>query len=490
MTKHIVVIGGGIAGLSAALRLKHTFGEKSDVTCTVIESSARFGGKIATHREDGFVMELGPDSLLARKPAGPELIKQLGLHSEIMEMNPSAGKTYMLHQGDLVDMPQGTHMGIPTNAQTVRNTPLVSSGGKARALMDLVLPGEDYDGTDMSLGTLLRQRLGDEWVTQVCEPLMAGIYAAKIDDLSLLSTFPQIATMAKSHRSLIRAAHDMQQRMMQAPKPASPTTGRSTFITLRGGLQTLVERLYDELRDWADLRSETEVVQVDKLHGRYSVRVRSTKSPETSFEMLQADSIIVTVPTYVVSQLLSGISATAASLSAIRYASTATVVLGYAPSALDGFEGSGFLVPRSEAAQITACTWTSNKWPHTATDNRVLIRCYVGRSGQTDALSLNDEDMAAMVHETLARAIGVKERPWFHRIARWDKAMPQFEVGHQELVRHVETQLATDAPGVYLAGAGYHGIGVPDCIQSGWDAADGVIRHLHGMSDVGAGAPL
>jgi len=465
--QRVVIIGGGITGLAAAFALHSTATSKTAVACTVLERSHRFGGKIKTDYEDGLVMELGPDSILARKPAGINLIRQLGVDAEVVNMNPAAGKTYMLHDDALEEMPAGTNMGVPTSLQTLWGTSLVSPAGKVRALLDLILPRAGHPSQDESLGLLLRRRLGNEWVTQVCEPLLAGIYAAQLDDLSAQSTFPQFRAILHQYRSLIAGSGKQRAAQRATAVGATNAPGRSTFITLRNGLQTLIEQLYNQLRDWADLRTHTEVLKIESVNNHYCIHILTAAGSET----LDADTVIVTAPTYVAGQLLCSLSAKAATLGAIRYVSTATVVAGYGPGALNDLDGSGFLVPRSESTGITACTWTSNKWPHTATDNRGLIRCYVGRSGQQDALGLNDDALGKMVAMELQRIIGIKEQPWFTKVARWDKAMPQFEVGHKALVQDVEQQLELDAPGVFVAGAGYHGIGVPDCIESGQAAA-------------------
>lgn len=471
---HVVIIGGGITGLSAAYAIKQATQNDKHVTCTLLEASDRFGGKIATHREDGLVLELGPDSMLARKPAGSTLIRDLGLDSEVVSMNPQVGKTYIMHHGKLCDMPSGTNMGVPASAQAIWATPLVSFKGKSRAMLDLVLPKGTTSDDDESLGGLLKRRLGDEWVQTVCEPLMAGIYAGKLDDLSVNSTFPQFGEILRKHGSVIRGSKKQLEaaRTGALRQPAAKIHGRSAFITLKDGLQTLVEQLYYQLKDWADLRTQSEVARLERTETGYLVHLHGAE------EAISADAIVVCTQAFVAGQLLCGLSPTAATLSAIRYGSTATVILGYSGDAVEGFEGSGFLVPRSEKSGITACTWTSNKWPHTSSGGRVLIRCYVGRSGQSDALGLDDTQMAAMVHEELTRLMGIREQPWFTKVTRWDKAMPQPEVGHKSLVQAVEQSLEKDAPGIIIGGAGYHGIGVPDCIQSGKNAASKVLAFM------------
>lgn len=496
----IVIIGGGITGLSAAFALKRQADkDKRPIRCTVIEQDARLGGKIRTYREDGLVLEAGPDSILARKPAGVGLIRDLGVESEMVGTNPIAHKTYILHNGRLERLPPGTNMGIPTQIAPFATTKLLSWSGKARAALDFVLPPVAAEG-DMSLGAFLRRRVGNEVVDNIAEPLLAGIYAGSVDTLSLDATFPQFRHLERKHRSLVRGS--IAQRKNAPPTPAA-NAGRSVFVTLRGGLQTVVERLYDCLHEWATIHTETTVTAIRKRDGgtaaqgvdsgradddgaagvttigssvgAYVIETQSPHGPETFI----ADAVIVTTPAPVAAQLLTPICGTARELGEIAYVSTATVILGYAADSIEvDLDASGFVIPRKEKRHITACTWVSSKWPHTASGGRVLIRCYVGRAGQQEELRLDDADMVKLVQEDLRDILGIEARPWFTRVTRWNNAMPQYLVGHVDRVVHVEAELSRETPGLFIAGAGYHGVGVPDCIADGSEAAQKVLRFL------------
>lgn len=468
--KHVVVIGGGITGLSAAFALKQCADvDKLPIRCTVLEQDHRLGGKIRTYREDGMVLEAGPDSILARKPAGVGLMREMGVEGEIVGTNPTAHKTYILHDGRLERLPPGTNMGIPTHFSSFASTKLLSLPGKLRAALDFVMPPAAGQA-DMSLGSFLRRRLGNEVVDNIAEPLLAGIYAGSVDTLSLAATFPQFRNLEKKHRSLIRGS--IAQRRQAQPNQAAQS-GRSVFVTLRGGLQTLIERLYDCLQEWATLATETSVTSILKQEdGTYVVHAQSPQEEST----YTCDAVIVTVPAPAAAALLSPLSATARELNEITYVSTATVILGYPADAIQvDLDASGFLVPRRENRHITACTWVSSKWPHTTSKGRVLIRCYVGRAGQQEELALDDQQIVQLVQKDLRDILGITARPWFTRLTRWNHAMPQYLVGHVERILRVEASLLRDAPGVFIAGAGYHGVGIPDCIADGDLAAQKVI---------------
>ncbi|GGJ05937.1 protoporphyrinogen oxidase [Alicyclobacillus cellulosilyticus] len=478
MTARIVILGGGITGLAAAFAIK----ERSEadglaVRCTVLEASPQWGGKIETHREAGFILEGGPDSLLARKPAGLQLIRRLGLEAEVVPMDPGAHRTWIVRGGKLVPMPHGTSMGIPVDIPAFLRNQLISARGKARALMDLCLPAPgraEPEANDEALGALLRRRFGDEMVDWLFEPLLAGIYAGAIDELSLLATFPQLARYETEHGSLIRgAAAERQRQLRDVPAAAAhPASGRSAFVTLRSGLRTLVERLYDVLYEWADLQPGTRAQSlVRAADGSYRIRTERGE--------IVADAVLVTTPAGAAAPLLSALTPTAQRLARIRYVSTATVALAYpADQVRLPAHGSGFLVPRAEGAYISACTFVSSKWPHTTPAGYVVLRCYVGRAGQEEGLADSDAAMVRRVREDLERLLGVTAWPWFHRVVRWPHAMPQYAVGHRRLVAEVEQDLARTAPGVFLAGGGYHGVGIPDCIAAGERAAQAILSHL------------
>ncbi|WDL96201.1 protoporphyrinogen oxidase [Alicyclobacillus sp. ALC3] len=498
-SQDVVIVGGGITGLTAAYRLKQLADARDiSIHCTVLEQGDRFGGKIFTHRQDGFVLERGPDSLLARKEAATRLIRDLGLESEMVGTNPNpkAQKTYMVYRGQLTPMPAGTNMGIPADLGLFMKTELLSGSEKARALMDMVLPRGHQD-KDQSVGAFLRRRLGDAVVERICEPLQAGIYAGSIDHLSLQTTFPQFLELERKYRSIIIGSRTERQALLarlEKAKQASASSGaatdsapigaaagRSTFVTVRHGLQSIIERLYDELADWADLRTLAPVIDVSaRPDGSYSVSTIREGVQET----LHADTVICATPAMSAAQILKQISPQAAAeIAQIEYVSTATVILVYRENQVPGeLDASGFLVPRTENRAITASTWLSSKWPHTTPDGHIVIRCYVGRAGQQSGLELDDPGIVEAVRAELKSLLHLDAKPQYTLVTRWNHAMPQYQVGHLKRVERAEQALAQSAPGVYIAGAGYYGIGVPDCIRHGEQVAASALDYLTGAA--------
>ncbi|QSO52525.1 protoporphyrinogen oxidase [Alicyclobacillus curvatus] len=483
----VVIIGAGITGLTAAYTaLQMT--EQGSIHCTLLESTSRVGGKISTYREDNLVLELGPESLLDSHKSAAGLIRDLGVSAEIIPADPLAQATHLLVNGQLREVPRGTVFGVPSSLKAVFRTPLVSPTGKLRVLLDYLIPRSKSDAfnKDRSLGLFLRRRLGDEWVNRIAEPLLATVSGAALNDMSLEATYPQLLELEQQYRSLLRgarrdrltsgidyssSAETSSWSMHRLSRMAHP----NPMLTLKNGLQTLTEQLFDQLRDVAEVRTSAPVNQIRRLdNGQYLISYGSPTGTET----LLADAVIVATPASVSAQLLCGLSAKTAKLSAIRYVSTATVILGYAQGVLDHLPVSEFLVSRDEPTGITLCTVVSRRWPHTTTGNRGLIRCDVGRSGQQEWLALDDNALAHHVQAKLADVFALEAKPWFKKVMRWEKAIPQYEVGHAQLVSEVETHLAHDAPGIFVAGAGYHGIGVPECIASGRTAAAHAIRWL------------
>lgn len=472
--KQVVVVGGGISGLTAAFYAKSAL-EKRHIAAdiSIVEKSELFGGKIRTLHRDGFVIEQGPDSFLARKLPILELTRDLGLEGELVGTNPQANKTYIVHKGKLHRMPPGLVLGVPTEMKPFFGTELISPLGKARAAMDYVLSRRKETG-DESLGEFFERRLGKEVLQHIAEPILAGIYAGDTHKLSLQATFPQFHQVEQKYGSLIKG---MLAGKLNPPAPAPvsqivPAKHRSSaFLTYRRGLVTLLEGLRASLQDVADVQAKA--VELARRDDKYVLTLDQG-------ERLEADAVILALPAYAIASLLNAGNDTGW-LGEMDYVSVANVVLAYDKAKLSHpLDGSGFVIPRSEGRFITACTWTSSKWLHTAPEGKALIRCYVGRSGDQDWKELSDDEIIRRVRQDVFELMGIRETPLFVELTRLNRSMPQYPVGHLERIRRLRDTLQADLPGVHVTGAAFEGVGIPDCVRQAREAAEAAATYLAG----------
>lgn len=479
--RKLVVIGGGITGLSAAFyALKQADEEGQPISVTIIEQSDRLGGKIQTLRKEGCVIEKGPDSFLARKLPMIDLARDLGMESELVATNPHAKKTYILRRGKLYRMPPGLVLGIPTELGPFAKTGLISPWGKLRAAMDLFIKPRPSD-EDESVGAFLDRRLGREVTEHIAEPLLAGIYAGDLQALSLQATFPQFAQVERKHGGLIRGMKASRQAGQSVP--GLPDVAKGTmFLTFRNGLTSLVERLEETLQERAELRLGIGAEGLEKREdGTYLVRLSDGSS-------LLADAVIVTTPSYHAASFLEE-HIDASSLKAIRHVSVANVVSVFDRKQVKNqFDGTGFVISRREGRAITACTWTSVKWPHTSRGDKLIIRCYIGRAGDEERVDWPDEALKRTVRSELRELLDIDIDPEFVEITRLRHSMPQYPVGHVQAIRSLRDEVGRALPGVFLAGQPYEGVGMPDCVRSGRDAAEAAVSAMQAMSTE-TGAP-
>jgi oxygen-dependent protoporphyrinogen oxidase len=461
----VIVIGGGIAGLSAA----YYASKLPDTQVTLLESDSHWGGKISTDRlafDDGqFIIEGGPDTFLATKPWGVALCKELGLGDRLHGTNPHKKNTYVLNRNRLLPLPDGLALMIPTNIEAILKSRLVSWFSKARMGLDFILPAKAVNG-DESLGTFVSRRLGREAYENLIEPLMSGIYAGDGDQLSLASTFPYLRDLELKYGSLARGAL----RMRAQSNGKSVQGSRSAFLTPTTGLAEIVEKLVEHLTgSGVHMRLNAKAARLTDYDLRYQVQL----SPH---ESLEADSVILATPAFVSGALLASLDpALASELQGIPYTSTATVSLAYrlgdVPRELDGY---GYVIPRREGRRALACTWTSTKFPHRAPEGYALIRVFVGRAGQD--IPWTEPELLELAKEELGLTLGITAEPLLHRVFLWEKAMPQYNLGHPEILQRIESALEKH-PGLALAGNGYRGIGIPDCIHSGELAVTKILSH-------------
>lgn len=467
----ITIIGGGIAGLSAAY-----YAQKSipGSRITLLEASGCWGGKITTDRvpfDDGdFIIEGGPDTFLATKPWGVALCSELGISDRLNGTNPHQKNTYVLHKNRLQPLPDGLAMMIPTDIPSILKSQLVSWPGKIRMGLDFMLPSQNGH-QDESLGHFVSRRLGREAYENLIEPLMSGIYAGDGDQLSLRSTFPYLHDLEAKHGSLARGALKMRQRM--AAQGKSTQGSRSAFLTPTTGLAEIVEKLVEILTEnGVELRLNTPVKTLGRSnHQTWNVILANG-------ERLEADGVIMAAPAFAAAKIISELdSELAAVLGSISYASTATVTLAYRQSDLSRqLDGYGYVIPRREGRRALACTWTSTKFPHRAPQGYALVRVFVGRAGQEADIPWNEDGLLDVAREELKLTLGITTNPLVSRVSIWENAMPQYNLGHPEKLAKIDAALE-NIPGLALAGNGYRGIGIPDCIHSGELAVEKILKH-------------
>jgi oxygen-dependent protoporphyrinogen oxidase len=474
--KSVIVIGGGISGLAAAYALRRQSAETGlPLDCTVLEAAPVWGGKIITHRVGDLIMEAGPDSFLSQKPWALELCQQLGLADQLINTNPMEKKAFVFSRGRLHELPEGLVTFVPRQLGPFVRSGLLSWRGLARMGLDLVIPKRRAEG-DESLASFFRRRFGREVFERVVEPLMAGIYAGDAEEMSLRATFPRFHELEQRHGSVMRGMIATRRARLQAGNGSAP--GRTMFVTLRNGLGDLTASLVDHLRkDGIVLKSPVRVA---------ALRVRSHQLGRWMYDVISdegtamsADALILAIPAYGAADLVRPLSPAAAGLlENIPYASTATVSLVYESHALTTrLQGSGFVVPRVEGRELLAATWTSLKWPHRASPNDVSVRCYVGGVGREAVLRQDDNSLIRCVREELRATAGITATPRYVEVNRWERAMPQYVLGHLDVIGRIEAAVSRFS-GLVLTGAAYRGVGIPDCIKDATTAAAALMEYL------------
>jgi len=457
----LVVVGGGITGLAAAHHALELARERRiALELTLVEARERLGGTIATERAGGFLIEAGPDSFLSEKPWALALCRRLGLEDRLARTDDRYRKVFVWHAGRLHPLPDGWELLAPTRLAPFLSSRLFSWPGKLRMAFDLVLPRGIAD--DESLGAFVRRRLGREALERVAQPLVAGIYTADPDDLSLTATMPRFAELEKQERSIILGLRRARRRARETGVSGARW---SLFVTLKEGMEELVAALATRLQPGTVLLKQR-VAGVERRGDRW--RVATAEGAD-----LDADRVIVATESHAAARMLRYVDPTLATLLAeIPYASSATVTLGYRRAdvahPLDGF---GFVVPHAEKRALLACTFSSVKYAGRAPEGDVLLRAFVGGALNEAVLELDDAPLVMRARAELREALGITAAPVLTRVFRWPKAMPQYHVGHLARVETIERR-AGALPGLDLAGGAYRGVGIADCVRSGEAAAE------------------
>ena len=465
--KRIAIIGGGISGLSAAYTIEEKRRAGTQVEYVLFESKLGLGGVIVTERVDGCLVEAGPDSFLTEKPWAADLCTRLGLGDQLVGSNDSQRKTYIAAKNKLTEMPDGLMFMVPTKIIPAIRSPLFSLRTKIRMAAELFHPPRKTS-EDETVAEMVERHYGPEMVEILADPLLSGIYGGDASQLSVRAVLPRFADMEAKHGSLGRAMLSARKKT----RAASKESARPLFTSLRDGMQQMVDALIASL-DADAVKTSVPVEQLARELNRWTV--------SAGYQTDQFDAVIVATPTPAAALVLQGTDETLSrELREIQYSSSVTVTLGYDDTVRRALPpGFGFLVPRSAGRRMLAATFAHNKFPHRAPADRALIRCFLGGSRDEQILQSGEKEVVQIVRDELEQIVGsaLHTEPLFARVYKWRGAMAQYSVGHLERVERIES-LRLRHPGLALAGNGYSGIGVPDCVRSGAEAASKILAEM------------
>ncbi|MHB1344640.1 MAG: protoporphyrinogen oxidase [Thermoleophilia bacterium] len=474
----VVVVGGGVGGMAAAWEVTQEAERLGlPVEVTVLEARDRVGGSVVTERVDGCLVEGGPDCFVSEKPGGMQLIDDLGLGERLSVTNDERRKTFILWGGRMHALPDGLILLVPTRVLPFVTATLFSWPGKMRMALDLVLPRRT-DGADETLGDFIRRRLGNETLEKLGEPLVAGIHSGDPETMSVKATFPRFIDMEREDRSLIVSMLKRMRKARAARESAAKATADggtprrrlTMFMTLDEGLGRVIDELAERVGRSA-LRTGDAVVAVERRAGGWVVRTAGGAE-------LESDAVIVATPAYETARMLAETAPQlAAELEEIPYVTSATATLAYRESEFprepDGF---GVVIPKAERRKIKAFTWVTTKFFGRAPAATVLMRCFV-RPDAEDGTPLDERALVQRAERELAAILGVRVPPLWARAFRWDRAMPQYVVGHMDRVERIEALVAT-LPGLALGGGAYRGSGIPDTVTYSRERARMIVAAL------------
>jgi len=453
----VAIVGGGISGLSAAFDLEQRRRTSGDVEYVLYESSPRLGGVLRTEYIQGCVVEAGPDSFVTEKPWAANLSREIGLGDQLLGSNDADRKTYILTRGRLVEMPDGLMFMVPTKILPTGLSPLFSWRTKLRMSQELFHPPRAVNH-DESVADFVERHYGREMVDRLADPLLSGVYGGDSANLSVRAVLPRFAEMERTHGSLGRAMLAAHKKMSAGMRKAAPPL----FTSLKNGMQHLAETLVQRLNP-ASLMTSTTVKTITEESAGWRV---SSDGRSDFF-----DKAIIALPGLAASEVLREASPELSSeLGGIQYSSSITVGIAFDREVRQSLPpGFGFLVPRSEGKKLLAATFVHNKFPHRAPEDIALLRCFFAGTVAEEVWPMSDEQLIGIVRNELQQIIGVRSEPRFARVYRWKSAMAQYGVGHLERLDRIEA-IRKPLLGLALAGNGYRGIGVPDCVRSGRDA--------------------
>jgi len=450
MSTNVAVIGGGLTGLSAAYYISK---EHLDWQIDVFEQDSRFGGKIKTKRMDGYVVEVGPDSYLARKTELTDLIKELGLGDTIV--SNATGQAYIYDRGRMYPIPGGSIIGIPTEFIPFVTAKLLSWFGKIRAGMDIFKTPYKPDG-DVSIGDFFLYHLGEEMVDKLIEPLLSGIYGGNIFELSLDATFPEFHTLEKQQGNMVKAM-----LYLKTKQPSRKSGGNSgMFRQLTGGLDSVIESLVAQMPENVSFHVNA---KVDSL--LYNKEINTYKIGTSSMTEKLYDKVVITTPPHSYKDWFPG-DEEIKRISEMQQSSCAIAIMAFNKDEFDAeLEGTGFVITRKTDTPLTACTYISKKWPTTTPDDKVVLRVFLGKAGDTSIDDLEEDDLKKLALKEIRRIIGFTAAPIWTEMVQLKKSMPQYVVGHRELVNSVQEHISHTYPNLYAIGTPFDGVGMPDGVK-------------------------
>ena len=457
LMKQIAIVGGGITGLSTAFYLEQARRTGAPLKYTLFEASNRLGGVLLSDRVGGCLVEAGADSFLSEKPWATDLCRDLGIGDQLIGSSDAQRKTFVVQNDKLVALPSGMVLFVPTDLAEIEKSQLFSAAGKQRIVREILMSPQEGATDDVAVSVFVERHFGTEMLERVADPLLAGIYGGDVRKLSMRAVMPRMVHVEQQAGSLIRGLRTT----------TSKTSPPAVFTSLRKGMQQLVEGVAAQLEP-CTIRMRDEVNGLEHTAGTW--RLRSHAGAQ------DFDQVILVSPAHAAARLLRSVPGRLASLlGRIEYSSSVTATMGYAPDGSDtkklcALEGFGFLSPHVEGRRILACTFVHNKFPQRVADGHALLRVFYGGTRDEGVLQLADEEIVRLASRELQAILKFRAEPQFVHLHRWPLAMPQYNLGHSELLRQIEIEAAA-LPGLLLTGSAFRGLGVSDCVRQGREAA-------------------